>query len=188
MSDMAVLWEQRQGKKDWLTGFIFVLSKSAAFLEHLLREALDWLLGSQRWRRWSLPQGTRYHASHKQRADACAHLWKYLVSETCPGSRQAARRALIQSGGKSRKVPGGGEAWSFSSEQDYRLAKYIRWGKGILCRGNVTRESVVMRQLDQVHHPMACVLGARGNSVWRGTSRMLGIAKDWSFYPDMEGI
>ena len=124
----------------------------------------------------------------QQRPDACAHLWTYLVSETCLGSRQAARRALIQSGGKSRKVPGKGEAWSFSSEQDYRLAKYIRWGKGILCRGNVIRESMVMRQLDQVHHPMACVLGAHGNNVWRGKSQTLGIAKDWSFYPDMEGI
>ena len=29
-------------------------------------------------------------------------------------------------GGESRKVPGGGEAWSLSWEQDYRLAKYIR--------------------------------------------------------------
>lgn len=30
------------------------------------------------------------------------------------------------SGGESRKVAGGGEAWSLSLEQDYRLAKYIR--------------------------------------------------------------
>lgn len=49
------------------------------------------------------------------------------------------------------------------------------------------RQSMVMRQLDQLH-PMARVLRARGNKVWRGKSWMVGFAKDLGFHLDIEGI
>lgn len=116
---------------------------------------------------------------------SCENILSWM--ETSPGSRPVPTRALIQSGGKSRKVPEGDEAWSSNSEHDSRLAKYTRCGKGILCGRNSMRQSMVMRQLDQLH-PMARVLRARGNKVWRGKSWMVGFAKDLGFHLDIEGI
>lgn len=110
--------------------------------------------------------------SNKHGLDAGAQLWNCLVFGDLPWVRVGTKDGPDA---KSRDVKGsswGGEAWTWVLEPNYMLAKYIRWGKGTLCRGKRMQEKHG-DETDQSSTSYSLKVKRTWEGVWRGESQAL---------------